>query len=92
MNEQEKFEIVKKLFDKYDQNKNGSLERAELMVGLEDLILSLGEPITHDLVETICEEAIQNFDQNKNGFLEFNEFIELIKFLIEEKGLRLSRL
>ena len=92
MNDKESSEIVKKLFDKYDTNKNGVLEKSEFVNGLEELIQILGEPITSETVELISEEAIQNFDLNKNGIIEYNEFTELIKFLIEEKGLKLSKL
>ena len=92
MNDKESAEIVKKLFDRYDTNKNGVLERSEFVNGLEELIQILGEPITSETVELISEEAIQNFDLNKNGIIEYNEFTELIKFLIEEKGLKLSKL
>ena len=42
-----------------------------------------------ETVEKISEEAIINFDLNGNGIIEFNEFTELIKFLVEEKGLKL---
>ena len=33
---------------------------------------------------------MNNFDLNKNGTIEYNEFAELINFLIEEKGYNLK--
>ncbi len=31
-----------------------------------------------------------NFDSNKNGIIEYNEFVDLISFLINEKGYELK--
>ena len=40
-------------------------------------------------IDKIAEDAISNFDLNQNGTIEFNEFCQLISFLINEKGLNL---
>ena len=85
----EQQKIIKELFDKYDENKNGVLEKSEFITGLNELINSLGDAMPSETVEKISEEAINNFDLNGNGIIEFNEFTELIKFLVEEKGLKL---
>ena len=53
------------------------------------MIQSLGDSMPSETVDKISEEAITNFDLNGNGIIEFNEFTELIKFLVEEKGLKL---
>ena len=80
---------IKELFDHFDENKNGVLEKSEFITGLNELIHSLGDAMPSETVEKISEEAINNFDLNGNGIIEFNEFTELIKFLVEEKGLKL---
>ena len=91
MNDHESKEIVKRLFDRYDDNKNGVLEKKEFVNGIRELIRSLGETISLNEIEIISEEAIEKFDLNGNGVLEFNEFTELIMFLVMEKGLTLSK-
>lgn len=91
MNDQESKDIVKQLFDKYDENNNGVLERKEFANGIRELITCLGETISLNEIETISAEAIDKFDLNGNGVLEFNEFMELMRFLVMEKGLKLSK-
>ena len=41
-------------------------------------------------IEKIAEEAIAMFDINKNGLIERNEFLSLMRFLIDEKGLSID--
>ena len=88
MSQKEK-EKIKVLFDKYDENKNGVLEKTEFIKVFRDLIKSLGEDMSSNEVDKIAEDAISNFDLNQNGTIEFNEFCQLISFLINEKGLNL---
>ncbi len=88
MSDKEKKKI-KALFDKYDENKNGVLEKSEFVKVFRDLIKSLGEDMSSNEVDKIAEDAISNFDLNQNGTIEFNEFCQLISFLINEKGLNL---
>ena len=38
----------------------------------------------------LLAEAINKFDINKNGLIEKNEFINLMRFLIDEKGLSID--
>ena len=80
---------IKELFDKYDENKKKIKKKGEFITGLNELIQSLGDSMPSETVDKISEEAITNFDLNGNGIIEFNEFTELIKFLVEEKGLKL---
>jgi Ca2+-binding EF-hand superfamily protein len=88
MSDKEKKKI-KALFDKYDENKNGVLEKSEFVKVFRDLIKSLGEDMTKEEIDNIAEDAISNFDLNQNGIIEFDEFCELISFLKNEKGLSL---
>jgi Ca2+-binding EF-hand superfamily protein len=86
MSDKEKVKI-KLLFDKYDENKNGVLEKSEFLKGFKELIKSLGEEMSKEEIDNISEDAISNFDLNQNGKIEFNEFYKLISFLKNEKGL-----
>jgi Ca2+-binding EF-hand superfamily protein len=80
---------IKILFDKYDDNKNGVLEKSEFIKGFIDLVKAIETDMKDNEVKKIAEEAIIKFDLNGNGIIEFNEFCELISFLKNEKGLNL---
>ena len=84
--QKEKMRII---FNKYDENKNGVLEKTEFVKVFRDLIKSLGEDMTKEEIDNIAEDAISNFDLNQNGIIEFDEFCQLISFLKNEKGLSL---
>ena len=86
MTDKEKVKI-KLLFDKYDENKNGVLEKSEFLKGFKELIKLLGEEMSKEEIDNISEDAISNFDLNQNGKIEFDEFYQLISFLKNEKGL-----
>lgn len=85
-----KKERIQKLFESFDSNKNGVLEKQEFIVGFKELITSLGDSLNPKEIEDIAEEAITNFDLNGNGVIEMNEFTEVIDFLVNEKGLKLE--
>ena len=80
---------IKILFDKYDDNKNGVLEKSEFIKGFIDLVKEIESDMNNNEVKKVAEEAIIKFDLNGNGIIEFNEFCELISFLKNEKGLNL---
>ena len=81
---------IKEIFDRFDENHNGVLDREEFNKGFSDLIKSLEEGYSEDEIQKISEEAIELFDLNHNGQIEINEFNELMVFLIDEKGLSLN--
>ena len=81
---------IKEIFDKFDSNHNGVLEREEFFKGIGDLIKSLAEGQSDEEIQKIAEEAIERFDLNKNGQIELEEFIQLMDFLINEKGLSID--
>lgn len=81
-------EKIKKLFDDYDENNNGVLEKEELIAGLKDMIRSLDEELSHESVKEIADEAMTNFDLTGKGTIDFKEFTALINFFIQEKGLK----
>jgi Ca2+-binding EF-hand superfamily protein len=79
-------EKVKKLFMKYDTNKNQTLEKHEFIKGFKELLNELGENFPDKKNEQVAMEGIAQFDLNGNGCIEYDEFEKLIQFLVEEKG------
>ena len=62
---------AKKVFNDYDRNKDGVLNKSELKPLLDKVADVFGLSKIND--EEI-EEGIKTLDLNKNGVLEFNEF------------------
>ena len=83
---------IKDIFDRFDDNHNGILEKEEFYKGFNELIKSLAEGQTDEEIQKIAEEAVQKFDLNHNGQIEIDEFNQLMLFLINEKGLRIEDL
>ena len=81
---------IKALFERYDTNKNGVLDREEFFIVFKQLLSEMGENFPDKKNDEVAEEGMNNFDLNKNGTIEYNEFVELIKFLVEEKGYNLK--
>ncbi len=82
-------ERVRKLFEKYDLNKNGVMEKEEFIQVMIDILKELGEDLPEKKHREVAEEGLQKFDLNNNGKIEYNEFYEFIRFLISEKGYNL---
>ena len=80
---------VKKLFEKYDLNKNGVMEKDEFIKVMVDILTELGEDLPEKKHREVAEEGLTKFDFNKNGKIEFSEFFEFIVFLVTEKGYNL---
>ena len=83
---------IKEIFDKYDVNHNGVLDKEEFYKGFAELIKTLREGHNDEEIQKIAEEAIEKFDINHNGQIELDEFIQLMYFLIIEKGLSLDEI
>ena len=83
-------EKVRKLFEKYDFNKNGVLDKDEFINIMVDVLRELGEDLPEKKHIEVAEEGFENFDLNKNGKIEFNEFYDFILFLVSEKGYSLG--
>ena len=81
---------IKALFERYDTNKNGVLDRDEFFVVFKQLLSEMGENFPDKKNDEVAEEGMNNFDHNKNGTIEFDEFADLINFLIAEKGYTLK--
>ena len=83
---------IKEIFDRFDDNHNGILEKEEFYKGFNKLIKSLAEGQTDEEIKKITDEAIDKFDLNHNGQIEIEEFNQLMWFLINEKGLSIDEL
>ena len=79
-------ESVKKLFEKYDLNRNGVLDKDEFLKIMVDILRDLGEDLPEKKHLEVAEEDFSKFDLNKNGKIEFNEFFDFMGFIISEKG------
>ena len=90
--DEETHKIILELFDKFDKNHNGVLDKEEFFKGFSDLIKTLADGQDEKEINKISEEAIEKFDLNNNGQIEFEEFVQLMIFLINEKGLSLDDL
>ena len=90
--DEETLKSIKEIFDKFDLNKNGVLDKEEFYKGFSDLMKTLAEGQNEKEIEKIAEEAIEKFDLNHNGQIELEEFYHLMMFLINEKGLSLDDL
>ena len=83
---------IKRIFDKFDENQNGILEKEEFYKGFNQLVKSLAEGQSEEEIKQITDEAIEKFDLNHNGQIEIDEFNQLMLFLINEKGLSIDDL
>ena len=90
--DEEMLNNIKKIFDKYDENHNGILEKEEFYKGFNELVKALAEGHSEEEIKQITDEAIQKYDLNHNGQIEIDEFNDLMWFLINEKGLSIDDL
>ena len=77
---------VRKLFEKYDLDKNVILDQREFRKVMADILSSLGENLPDAKITEISREGFNRFDLNNNHKMEFNEFYEFMRFIISEKG------
>ncbi len=54
-----------------------------------DILKQLSEDLPDRKHLEIAEEAFTKFDMNQDKVIEFNEFYELMRFIISEKGYEL---
>ena len=80
---------VRKLFEKYDLNKNGVIDPDEFMHVMMDILKELGENLPEKKHKEVAEEGLQRFDLDNNGKIEYDEFFEFINFVVSEKGYNL---
>ena len=79
--------FINRMFKSYDENNNGTLEKEEFCKVFKNMIKKLSNDQSEEELDSIAKEAIVKFDLNKNGTIELNEFKDLVRFLIDEKGL-----
>ena len=77
---------VRNLFEKYDLNKNGVLDKNEFIKIMVDILKKLGDDLPEKKHIEVAEEGFSKFDLNENSVIEFNEFYEFMRFVISEKG------
>ena len=80
---------VRNLFEKYDLNKNGVLDKNEFIKIMIDTLKKLGDDLPEKKHIEVAEEGFSKFDMNDNSVIEFNEFYEFMRFVISEKGYEL---
>ena len=80
---------MRNLFEKYDLDKNGVLDKEEFIRIMVDILKKLSEDLPDRKHLEIAEEAFTKFDMNQDKVIEFNEFYELMRFIISEKGYEL---
>ena len=79
-------EKVRNLFEKFDLDKNGVLDKKEFIKIMTKILRELGENLPEKKHLEVAEEGFKRFDLNKNKMLEFNEFYDFMSFIISEKG------
>ena len=77
---------IRTLFNKYDIKKSESLDITDLESLFFDVLINLGEKNPEKRKYELARQSLDIFDKNKNGTIEFNEFLDIIDFLIDEKG------
>ena len=82
--------FINRMFNSYDLDDNGYLDKTEFYKVVKRLVESLAEGQTDEEINQITNDAVEKFDLNKNGKIEYNEFRDLVIFLIEEKGLSIN--
>ncbi len=80
---------VRELFEKYDLDKNGVLDKNEFVIVMIDILRELGEDLPEKKHLEVAEEGFTRFDINQNHKIEFDEFFEFIHFVVSEKGYEL---
>ena len=78
INNKTKFnQVTTSSFDKYDKNKNGYLEQAELKEAINDMARQLN--LNTDISEEDVKHVLQVIDTNKDGKISKQEFSSLTK-------------
>ena len=83
-------EKIMNIFNNFDIYKRGSLGDIEIRRFLEEVFTSLGEDIRELNDNKIVVQLFEIFDSDHNRRINLTEFINLMKFLIDEKGYKLE--
>ena len=72
---------ARELFDSYDSNKDGKIEKSELKLILNNISQKLGVPLPTD---NDINEGFKQLDRNDNNLIEFDEFIFFYEQVYEQ--------
>ena len=86
MDRYEDLPILQALFDKYDIKQKKALDLTDLETLFLDVLIDLGIKNPEKEKYVVAKESLNIFDKNQNGTIEFEEFMDIINFLIIEKG------
>ena len=73
--------VAKEIFNRFDKDKSGFIEKDELRELLITVRKQLNLPI---LTEKEIEEGLKQLDNNNDGKLQFDEFLKFYEQLYEE--------
>ena len=68
-------EITTSSFDKYDKDKSGYIEQAELKEAINDMAKQLNQTVNID--EDVVKKALETLDTDKDGKISREEFTKL---------------
>ncbi len=86
MDRPEDLPTLQALFDKYDIKQKKALDLTDLETLFLDVLIDLGEENPEKYKNEVAKESLNLFDKNQNGTIEFDEFMDIIDFLVFEKG------
>ena len=72
---------ARELFDSYDSNKDGKIEKSQLKLILNNISQKLGVPLPTD---NDINEGFKQLDRNDNNLIEFDEFIFFYEQVYEQ--------
>ena len=79
-NEQKLKQVARAAFDSVDTDKSGQIDQAELTKVMEQISGDLGvDPPSQEEVK----EVLTHLDKDKSGKIDFNEFVVLIKDVLQ---------
>jgi Ca2+-binding EF-hand superfamily protein len=72
---------AREIFDSYDSNNDGKIEKSELKLILNNISQKLGLPLPTDNDINI---GFKQLDKNNNNLLEFDEFFDFYKQVYDQ--------
>lgn len=81
-NESDEERLMRNLFSSFDDDRDGSITKAEFM----KMISSLGYTISHKEIA----QMVNSFDSNGDGEMDFSEFMNMVKYL-RSKGYKYGK-
>ena len=86
MDRYEDISTLQALFDKYDIKQKKALDLTDLETLFLDVLIDLGIKNPEKQKYEVAKKSLNLFDKNQSGTIEFEEFRDIIDFLILEKG------